>query len=169
MQRDEAALRVDLAGAAFKLGVYRGKWEFVRVRFPFVWFRIPKPPLTPGPPFFLLRVDASNYPGPLTAQLWDARSDAALAPGLRPHGSAGLLEAFSNWAACLYHPIDRMARGHWPNQFADLAWKPGDDITRFLETVHALIHDPAYLQSTAPAEAAQLPAEPLAEDSSRVA
>lgn len=169
MDLEEAALRADLASVAFRLGDYRGQWEFVRVRFPFVWFRIPKPPLKPGPANFLLRVDATGYRGPLTAQLWDARTDQALAPQLRPHGAAGLLPAFSAWGACLYHPIDRLARGHWPNQFDDLAWKPGDDVVTFLEAVHALIHDPAYLQSTAPAEAAELPAEPLEEDPSRVA
>jgi hypothetical protein len=169
MDRDEAALRADLAGAAFKLEVYRGRWELVRIHFPFVWFRIPKPPLKPGPPFFLLRVDARDYPGPLTAQLWDARTDTPLVVDLRPHGAAGVLIAFQQWKTCIYHPVDRMAREHWPNQFDDLAWKPGDDIISFLETVHALIHDPAYVQSTAPAEAAELPTEPLEEDPARVA
>ena len=169
MDRDEAALRADLAGAPFKLGIYRGRWELVRIRFPFVWFRIPRPPLKPGPSYFLLRVDATDYPGPLTAQLWDARTDTPLAANLRPHGAGGILIAFQQWQACLYHPVDRMARDHWPNQFADMAWKAGDDIISFLETVHALIHDPAYVQSTAPTETAELPAEPLAQDFSRVA
>jgi hypothetical protein len=169
MQLDEAALRADLTSAAFKLGVFRGRWDLVRVRFPYVWFRISKPALKRGPPFFLLRVDATSYPGPLTAQLWDARNDRALELERRPHGAGGVLIAFSNWGACLYHPIDRVARDHWRNQFDDLAWKAGSDIVTFLETVHALIHDPAYVQSTAPAEAAELPAEPLEEDCARVA
>ena len=169
MNTDEIALRADLAGAGFRLGVYRGQWELVRVRFPLVWFRIPKPPLKPGPAFFLLRVDATDYPGPLTAQLWDARTDAALAADLRPFGATGVLIAFSTWSSCLYHPIDRLARDHWPGQHQDLAWTPGSDITSFLETVHALIHDPAYVQSSAPAEAAELPAEPLEGDAARAA
>jgi len=169
MEQSELRLRADLAGAAFRLGVYRGQWEFVRARFPIAWFRIPKPPLKPGPDHFLVRVDCTNYPGPVTAQLWDAVTDQALALEQRPYGAAGVLPAFSPWSTCLYHPIDRLARDHWPGQFDDLAWKPGSDIITFLEIVHALIRDPAYLQSTASSASAQLPAEPLETDASRVA
>lgn len=162
MNTDETALRRDLQGARFKVGVLRKRWELVRIRFPLVWFRIPKPRDKAGPPHFLLRVDATDYPGALTAQLWDARDDKALAPELRPSGAAGPLQAFSNWSQCLYHPIDRLARSHWPGH--PEPWPAGSDINDFLETVHGFIHDPTYLQSSAPAAGAELPAEPLETD-----
>ncbi len=163
MNADEIALRRDLQGAKFKVGVLRGRWEFVRIRFPFVWFRIPKPEGKAGPPHFLLRVDVTDYPGALTAQLWDARYDQALAADLRPYSAAGLLVAFSTWSQCLYHPIDRLARSHWPGH--PEPWPAGSDISDFLEAVHGFIHDPTYLQSSAPAASAELPAEPLEENS----
>lgn len=169
MERSESLLRADLRSAAFRIGAYRGRWQFVRLRFPYLWIRLPKPLFKPGPDFFLLRVDCSGYPGAPTAQLWNAVTDTALALEQRPYGATGVLTAFSGWAACLYHPIDRLARDHWPGQFEDLAWKPGFDIVSFLEVVHALIRDPAYVQSSAPSAAAELSAEPLEEDASDVA
>ncbi|USQ95896.1 DUF7665 family protein [Caulobacter sp. RL271] len=169
MDRSEQLLRADLRGAAFRIGAYRGQWEFVRLLFPYLWVRIPKPLFKPGPDFFLLRIDCSGYPGPLTAQLWDAVKDQALPVEQRPYGATGVLTAFSAWSACLYHPIDRLARDHWPGQFDDQAWRPGADIVSFLEVVHALIRDPAYVQSSAPSASAELPSEPLEEDASDVA
>src|SRR5579871_5845437 len=105
MDLAEKTLRDDLAGASFRLGTRRGRWKLARLRWPFAYFQIPKPPSKPGPSYFLLRVDCTGYPGSPTAQLWDARSDQALALEQRPFGSGGVLIAFSSWSACLYHPI----------------------------------------------------------------
>jgi len=44
--------------------------------------------------------------------------------------------AFSSWGQCLYHPVDRLARDHWPGQYPELVWTPEKTITFLLETVH---------------------------------
>jgi hypothetical protein len=64
----------------------------------------------------------------------------------RPRGPNGVLIAFQHWGPpCVYHPIDRLARDHWPGQFDELAWGPNSNITTYLETIHAILEDPDYL------------------------
>jgi hypothetical protein len=164
VEQDEKALVADLKGNAFRLGALRGKWKLEQLRFPYAYFRISAPRRQKGPAAFLLRVECNGYRAVApTSQLWDGRSDQALPLNMRPHGRTGVLIAFSDWQSpngpCLYHPIDRCARDHWPNQFSDLAWKKTSDINSLLETVHALVNDPEYLVSNAPDDAAYLHAK----------
>lgn len=163
MGPDEEALDADLTEAAFRMGVRRGKWALVERRFPLVYFRIAAPPRATGPSWFLLMTNCNGYRAQApTAQLWDGRTDRPLDESLRPHGQGGVLIAFKNWNGCLYHPIDRLARGHWPNAHGDLAWRADSDITHFLETVHDLIDVPQYLGAAAPEAAAFLLSEGVA-------
>lgn len=162
MAPDEAALLSDLEGPNFRLGVLRGKWELAKASFPHAYFRVGAPTREKGPRHFLLRSECSGYKAVApTSQLWDGRTDAPLPIEMRPHGKAGVMIAFTNWKPCLYHPIDRQAREHWPNQFVDLAWTRESDINTLLETVHALINHPEYLVSTAPEAAAYLQSEDM--------
>lgn len=163
MGADEIALRAGLESVAFRAGVLRGKWRFKRLRFPHLYIAIAAPKRAQGPSWFLLRLECSNYPAVApTGQLWDARTDGPLALAERPHHAGGVILAFQDWQACIYHPIDRIGRPHWPDQYNDMAWRQSDDIVRFVETVHALINTAEYLRSSAPAEGAELPEEPLA-------
>lgn len=157
MTPDHQALVADLQSAEFKLGEKRGKWRLICVEFPVGYFTIAAPKRVQGPHGFLLRGDFKNYPAlaPIS-QLWDGRCDAALKLEERPMGATGVLPAFSAWNACLYHPIDRLARDHWPGQFDELAWKRDSNIVTLLEVVHDLINNPDYLVSTAPDAAAVL-------------
>jgi hypothetical protein len=162
MGPDEESLRTDLASCGFRVGELRKKWKFVRMNFPVVYFRVRPTPRTEGAEWFLLRTDCEGYPGTApTAQLWNGMTNASLPLEERPHGRNGVLVAFSQWQPCLYHPIDRLARQHWPDQHSDLAWSKGKDITFFLETVHGLLHDPEYLVSKAKTASAFLPDEAL--------
>jgi hypothetical protein len=162
MAPDEEALRADLASRKFEVGELRRKWVLVHLAFPIAFFRVRPAHVQDGPQWFLLRTDCAGYRGQApTAQLWNGISNGALPLEERPHGRNGVLVAFSQWKPCLYHPIDRMAREHWPNQHADLAWGPGKDITFFLETVYGLLHDPQYLVAKAKTAAAFLPIEAL--------
>lgn len=165
MGPDEEALRADLNSCGHRVGERRGKWQFVKLEFPVLYLRVRASTRAAGPPWFLLRIDCQGYPGAApTAQLWDGQRGCAVPLEQRPHGRNGVLIAFSQWQACLYHPIDRMARMHWPNQYPELAWSAGKDITFFLETVHGLLNDPQYLTAKAGAAAAYLLGEPVAAD-----
>jgi hypothetical protein len=165
MAPDEETLRADLASCRFKVGELRQKWKLVRLAFPTVYFRVRPARVQEGPEWFLLRTDCTGYraAGP-TGQLWNGMANTALPLEERPHSRNGVLVAFSPWKPCLYHPIDRMAREHWPNQHADLAWGPDKDITFFLETVYGLLHDPQYIVAKARTTAAFLSDETLGND-----
>ncbi|WP_395015320.1 hypothetical protein [Dongia sp.] len=162
MAPDEAALRTDLASTRYRAGEVRGKWKQVGLEFPTTWFRVRAASRPSSPDWFLLKMNCAGYRGIApTAQLWNGPDGIALAPALRPHSANGLMTAFSDWNQCLYHPIDRVARDHWPGKHADLAWSPDKDVVDYLEVVHGLLHDPEYVVSQAPAGAAYLPGETL--------
>ena len=157
MTPDLAALAADIEGVRFKVGVMRRKWRLEALELPIAYFSITAPKRDQGPTRFLLRADCRNYPTVApTSQLWDGRTDTALRIEERPMGRTGVLTAFTPWNACLYHPIDRIARGHWPNEFSELAWKQGSDIVTLLEVVYDLIDNPDYMVSAAPDAAASL-------------
>ncbi|HQT53951.1 MAG TPA: hypothetical protein PKX06_10795 [Phenylobacterium sp.] len=172
LRPDEVALRRDLASLSFKIAVSRGKWEVALLEFPFLYVRIAAGARPTGPRHFLLRLDCTGYRAIApTAQLWDAKENLALPEAQRPRAPDGsLVVAFSSSCGpCLYHPIDRMARAHWPNAHGDLAWGGNSTILTFLETVHGLVHDTGYSSSTAPDAAAELQGGPLARDPARAA
>ena len=157
MTPDHQALVTDFEGVEFKLGAIRGKWRMQSLQFPFAFVSVRAPKRDQGPSSFLLRIDCTNYPTSApTSQLWDGRTNTALRLDERPMGKSGVLVAFSGWNACLYHPIDRVAREHWPNQFSELVWKNGSNIVTLLEIVHGLINDPEYLVATASDAAASM-------------
>jgi hypothetical protein len=167
---DEETLVGDLAGLSFKLGERQGRWQFAELAFPILFVRVAAAPRPNSPDWFLFRTDCSGYRAAApTSRLWDGRHDSPVSLAQRPFGAQGVLPAFSNWSDCLYHPIDRNARSHWPNQHADLAWRPGYDITDFFETLHDLLHDSDYLAASMALEAAFLPGETLEKHSPRVA
>ena len=161
---DEVALRRDLESLAFRLGTRRRKWNLLLLRFPLLYVQIEAPQRAQGPASFLLRVDAAGYRATApTAALWDGPADTPLAETHRPHGASGtvLIGFSSGCGVCLYHPIDRGARAHWPQAHHDLAWGPDSTIITFLETVHALVHDTDYSFARATDAQAGLQGGPL--------
>lgn len=164
MERDEAALREDLASPAFRMGEKCGRWRLARLQFPFALFEIAAPQRAASPSSFLLRLNATGYPalGP-TGELWHGRRNAALTDAERPKGPSGTLIAFQNWGTpCIYHPVDRMAQDHWPAQFGHLRWGNDSDIIFYLETIHAILEDPEYLGAPLSEGALELPQEAVA-------
>lgn len=157
----EVALRRDLQSLAFRIGAGRKKWSLAKLEFPLVFVRI-QAPQREGPSAFLLRIDCSGYPSAPTAVLFDGPGQVPLAEELKPkREDGGTVLAFTpSMGPCLYHPIDRMARGHWENH-NDLAWQPGFTIVDLLETVHGLLATSEYVRSAAPEAAAYLPEESL--------
>lgn len=160
MSPDEAALRRDLAAAAFIVGERRGRWALRGIAFPHVLFFVAAPARPGGPAGFLLRSECRGYSGIApTSQLWHGGNDAPLPMANRPRSGGDVLRAFSDWQLCLYHPIDRLAAGHWPaGQFGEKRWTPGKTITFLMETVHGLLHCSDYTHADLPAAALDVPA-----------
>lgn len=166
MSPDEVTLRADLAGTRYLVNEFRGKWKLVSLEFPIAMFRV-RAAAKPGcPPWLLLRLDCQGYRGVApTGQLWSGLTNAALEPQMRPHTAGGIMTAFQEWGKCLYHPIDRLARDHWPGQHAELAWSNDKDINSYLEVVYDLLHDSQYAYCKAEPASAYLPGESLAANS----
>lgn len=158
MGADETALRRDLKAVEFRIGAHRGHWVLKGLVFPYALFFVAAPSRARGPSGFLLRAECRGYSGTApTSQLWHGGKDAPLEPAHRPHGPQGLMSAFSTWGNCLYLPIDRLARDHWGDQFADQKWTPDKTINFLLETVHGVLASADYSHADLPAEALVLP------------
>lgn len=162
MRPDEAALLRDLASPAFKVGERRGRWALRGVRFPYFLFFIAAPVRAGGPSGFLMRSDCAGYSGTApNSQLWNGGTNSPLEERHRPKKrDGGVMTAFRTWGQCLYHPIDRLARDHWPvTQHPEMLWTPDKDITFLLETVHAILDSSEYAGADLPAQATELPQE----------
>jgi hypothetical protein len=163
---DEQALLRDLALPSFRVGERRGKWALKGVRFPLVLFFIAAPARPSGPAGLLLRSECTGYSGTApTSQLWHGGQNAPLAEKHRPRNAQGaVLTAFSSWGQCLYNPVDRLARDHWPGQYPELIWTPDKTITFLVETVHGILFSSDYSGADLPAAALELSAEFVAGD-----
>lgn len=164
MSPAEAALKRDLSSLAFRIGERKGRWRLVRLAFPYAYFQVAAGERATGPSHFLLRVECNGYRATApTSVLWDGREDVPLADDLLPRTAAGgiVISFTKSCGQCLYHPIDRLARSHWPDAHHDLAWAEDSTITTLLETVHALVHQGDYCSSLAPEAAAVLPGSAL--------
>ena len=159
MGPNEEALRRDLEAAEFKIGERRGKWLLKGICFPHALFFIAAAPRPNSPDGFLLRSECTGYSGTApTSQLWHGGNDAPLALVHRPQSGQAIMVAFSDWGQCLYHPVDRQARDHWPTQFAEQKWTPDKTVTFLLETVYGLFHGSDYSHADLPAKALDVPA-----------
>lgn len=158
MRSDEGALRRDLAAADFRIGERRGKWALKGLIFPHTLFFIAAPAQSRGPSGFLLRSECTGYSGNApTSQLWDGGKDAPLDVACRPQTKQGLMTAFAAWGQCLYHPIDRLAHDHWPDQHADKKWTSDKTIVFLLETVYGLLNCSDYSHADLPTTALVVP------------
>jgi len=156
----QQALLRDLQSPTFRVGVQRGKWRLMGLHFPFALFFITAAPRQNGPAGFLLRSECSGYSGIApTSQLWHGGNNAVLDVLHRPRSAQDVMVAFSAWGQCLYHPIDRLARDHWPGQFLEKQWHPHHTITFLTETVYDLLHTSEYSHANLPAEALNVPPE----------
>ncbi len=158
MAPDERALREDLASIRFRIGASKGRWELKGIDFPNALFFIRAKPLPDNPLGFLLRAECTGYRATApTSQLWHGELDAALPEANRPRIPAGLMECFSSWGSCLYHPIDRLGATHWPNDHMDLRWNSDSDIMSLLETVYGFLNRSDYVGASLPVEALKVP------------
>ena len=164
MEIDEAALRRDLGSAAFRLGEKAGRWKFVRLNFPYLYVLVELPKFGGCWPWILIKIECAGYPGNgPTGDFWHAVNDLRLPDAERPRGANGtVLDWFKDWGkGAIYHPIDRLAWDHWPNQHHELRWQPGYTIVDYLEVIHGLVHDPSNMGAALSEGAAHVPQEPV--------
>jgi hypothetical protein len=173
MGADQNALMRDLASSTFKVGVRRGRWALLGVKFPIAMFFVAAPVRLGGPAGFLLRSDCSGYPATApNSQLWHGRDNQPLDDKHRPKTKqGGTMISFCTWGPCLYHPVDRLARDHgqWSTQHRDLLWTVDKDIMFLLETVHAILDSTDYAGANLPATALELPQEFVARNAGTAA
>ena len=157
---DEAEIRRDLQSPWFKKGAAQGKWRLVGLFFPELYIAFSAAPRPGSPDFYLHKMNVEGFRavGP-TGQLWHGGEDRPLSAAERPQG-VGAAPYFSDFGPCLYHPIDRLAfaGGHWANEYPDERWRADNHLTRYLEVLHGILHDPEYTGARVPEGAIALPA-----------
>jgi hypothetical protein len=144
-QPDERAFRRHMRGARFQVGVDRGDWRCVRVRWPLALIAVSASPRPGSPDEVVLRFTLDGYPVTApTAAPWDPKADEPLPDDLWPHGGRTETAFNPGWRRdALYIPYDRIAiDGHdgWQAQHPAFIWSADKDITDYLELVHDLLH-----------------------------
>lgn len=147
MSPAQRAYEEDVARAVFQRGLALGKWRVVTEHWPNPLIAIAASEREKAPAEYVFRFDLEGYPERApTSQIWDPDREAPLDPGCRPWGSPNVQIAFrANWQPALYIPCDRVAlesHGGWETKPG--AWKPGHDITHYLNFVHDLLNSPGY-------------------------
>jgi hypothetical protein len=150
MMPDEAAVAADLGSFWFRKGEHAGKWRLIGHHHPELFIAVAAAPRPASPEWFLFRLDVMGFRvmGP-TGQLWHGGEDRPYMTDERPKSGPNPMIYFSEFGPCLYHPLDRLAfaGGHWANEYLDVRWQPTDHLTRYLETLHGLLHDSEYTGS----------------------
>lgn len=145
---DERALRADVGKANFRLGEAEGRWQLVKIAWPFVLIVV----TAKDGRKYMLRFECSGYPQSLpTATLWDQEQNAILSFNLWPRGQGGRVSAVfrTDWknGTALYLPCDRISiDGHvnWKNELPSKIWRPEEGIIQYLEIVHELLNSRDY-------------------------
>lgn len=141
---DENAFEADVHKPAFRLGQIEGRWELVRVAWPYVLIAV----AARDGRRFHLRFNCLGFPQlPPTAGLWDPERDAGIAANLWPRGRGGRVTAVfrSDWknGTALYLPCDResiVGHDNWRTEMPSKIWRPSDGIVQYLEIVYELLH-----------------------------
>ena len=137
----------DVSGAVFQRGVALGKWRVVKDGWPTPLIAIAAAERDGSLSEYVFRFDLEGYPARApTSQIWDVAKEGPLDPSGRPWGSPNVQIAFrANWQPALYIPCDRLAlESHRGWETKPGAWKPGHDITHYLNFVHDLLNSPGY-------------------------
>lgn len=149
MAPDEKALRADVAKAAFRAAVSKGRWRLIEITWPFVFIAV----MAKDAREFVLRFNCAGFPeAPPTAGPWDIQRNAVLAVDLWPRSKGGRLGAVFNsgWkdGTALYLPCDRESiagHGHWRTQMPSKIWRSDAGLSQYLELVHELLTCSDYL------------------------
>jgi hypothetical protein len=150
MEPDEARMRHDLEAANFQVGVDKGRWRLIELRWPHAFIEVFAAPRPNAPAGYVLKMQCDGYPQQLlTAQFWDLRADAQLPIERWPTGADRVQAAFNpGWKRdAIYLPFDRIAfAGHeaWINQHPELLWRPTYDLTFYLRKVYELLSSGEY-------------------------
>jgi hypothetical protein len=148
---DRASFERDLAGAAFRLGEFSGRWRLAQIDWPNAIIAIMAPERTGAPAAYGFRFECSGYPTlPPTAQPWDLEANQPLPAPRWPGGRNIVADVFRpDWepGRARYHPCDRITintHPDWKNQHPNRLWRPERGIAFFLEQLHDLLHSAHY-------------------------
>ena len=145
MPDDQAqnAVVVDLASARFRAGVGRGQWKQISFKFPVLVVAVAAIEPDGKPSEYCFRFELSGFPGTAPEiKIWDTETNELLAADKRPKGSDRVNKAFQVWGDnTVYRPWERFSSVHnnFAQNFPQLAWHPGRDLTFILEDLHGLL------------------------------
>jgi hypothetical protein len=151
---DERALRDDLHGAVFRLGVVDGLWgvgQAIDETWPNALVWVAASARDGAPDRYYFRLECSNYPNePPTGSFWNPDAQAPLELTKRPKGHGRVGKVFrTDWEGgrALYHPFDRLAsrsHGDWAKKYPHLVWNRNRTIVDLLSELHGLLNCAEY-------------------------
>lgn len=148
---DERALRADLGGGSFQLGMCLCRWRPGAIEWPFVHLAVAAAERAGSPSEYWFRFECTGYPQQApTARLWDPDVNTPL-PVIRwPAGRSRVPAVFRpDWkdGTCLYLPCDRVSvAGHdnWRTEHPSVVWSPTEGIVLYLRKLYELLNSSDY-------------------------
>ncbi len=148
---DERALRADLEGAEFLLGVRDERWHIAApVEWPYAHIAVSAAQREKAPKEYVFRFNCAGYPRGVTASLWDLARKALPAISAWPAGRNRVPSVFRpDWksGSALYVPCDSVSiQGHdaWHTKHPSQCWSEKIGIVRYLEVLSELLNSSDY-------------------------
>lgn len=145
-----ATLETQLQSVRFLAGAEAGRWEVLRLQWPFLYVRVTGKDPESGRTFahdFQLECNGYPDPGP-QVERWVFADNATC--GHRPPaptgpGSPGFIDAMKEWNGGMYRAWSRLAAAHnnWAQLRRDEAWHPTRTIVFIMEQLYALVAEQA--------------------------
>lgn len=152
----QRTLEAQLNSVRFLCGVQDGRWEVLRLAWPYLYVRVTGRDPESGRSFahdFRLECTGFPDPGPLVER-WlyaDSPPYGNSPPPPQAPGAPGFIEAMK-WTEGIYRAWSRNAATHndWAKKRPDEAWHPRREIVFIMENLYALVTEQAVWLATRP-------------------
>jgi hypothetical protein len=147
---DEAAFRAHTGGGRFLAGVDAGEWGRPETCWPHAIIAVSAAERDGSPDEYFLRFLLSGYPNVgATACVWNADEGRMAMEAERPKVRFSPSPFRTDWrnGEALYLACDRVAadtHSDWPQKYPGDLWDPKRGISKYLISVHEILHSDAY-------------------------
>jgi hypothetical protein len=143
-------LEAQLQSARFLSGVAAGRWEVLKLAWPYLYVRVTGRDPDSGRTFAHdFQLECAGYPDPgPQVERWCHAENAThgqKAPAPAAPGAPGFIDAMKDWGGGFYRAWSRGASTHnnWAQLRRDEAWHPNRSIVFIMENLYALLTEQA--------------------------
>jgi len=152
----QRTLEAQLNSVRFLCGVQDGRWEMLRLAWPYLYVRVTGRDPESGRTFAHdFRMECTGFPDPgPNVERWayaDSAPYGSSPPAPQAPGAPGFIDAMK-WAEGMYRAWSRNAARHgdWAKKRPDEAWHPRREIVFIMENLYALLTEQAVWLATRP-------------------